>query len=58
MAEGKKEKLTAELEKINFYGREICAGKSEAELEKTTSELKAARRTIKNIFNYKIMGEV
>jgi hypothetical protein len=56
MAEGKKEKLTAELEKINFYGRELSAGKSEAELEKLVEDLKQARQTIKSIFPFGIMG--
>ena len=58
MAESKRERLLAELEKISFYWRELARDKGEAELEKTVAELKIARRTIKNIFNHKIMGEV
>jgi len=57
MAESKKEKLVAELQKINFYGREMSEGKSEAELEKLVEDLKQARQTIKSIFPYKIMSQ-
>lgn len=58
MPESKRERLLAELEKISFYWRELAEGRSEAELEKVIEELKSARRNIKNIFNFKIMGEV
>jgi len=57
MAGGKKEKLIAELERINFYWRELSEGKSEAELEKMVNELKQARQTIKSIFPYRIMSQ-
>ncbi len=54
----KREELIEELKKISFYWKELSEGKSEEELEKIIQELKAVRRAIKNIFNYKIMGEV
>jgi len=54
----KREELIKELKKISFYWKELSEGKSEEELEKIIQELKAIRRAIKNIFNYKIMGEV
>ena len=57
MAESKKEKLIAELQKINFYWREMSGGKSEAELEKLVEDLKQARQTIKSIFPFGIMGK-
>jgi len=54
----KKEELIRQLKEINFYWKELSEGKSEEELEKLIQELKALRRAIKSIFNYKIMGEV
>jgi|GEM_PF-2190667 len=58
MMENPREKLIKELKGLNFYWKELSQGKSEEELEKIIRELKNTKKTIKAIFNYKIMGEV
>jgi len=54
----KRDQLVAELQRLNFYWRELSEGRSEGELEKIITELKQARATLKSIFNYRIMGGV
>lgn len=54
----KRDKLVKELQRLNFYWQELSAGKSETELERLIRELKQERSALKNIFNYRIMGEI
>jgi hypothetical protein len=54
----KRDKLVKELQRLNFYWQELSAGKSETELERLIWELKQERSALKNIFNYRIMGEI
>lgn len=54
----RKRELIEELKKINFYWKELGEKSSDEELEEIIKELKEVRKTLKSIFNFKIMGEV
>ncbi len=51
-----REELVAELQRLNYYGRELSQGKTDADLARELARLKTDRQALKGIFNYKFLG--
>lgn len=51
-----REQLIAELKRLSYYWRELSEGKDDEAIARELARLKADRKAIKGIFNYKTFG--